>query len=195
MKQLSQVLVLSTLLLLSNNLLAQDLSFPGIAPSITINAPLNHHFDLNFLTTSKIRLGDHTVKGVRYPSHFLQNYNLLILSYKINVHWQIGAGCGYEINDPFLDTRRNNKRFIQQVQYVLPSDKIRFSNRLRLEERWFHYHYDPPAFGTRVRYQTLFNYRINKHDLSWQLTNEVYVVPSGPRNALLSEDWVSTSIG
>jgi hypothetical protein len=196
MKKFTPLLLLViTIISPSCNLYCQDLNFPGISPSISATVILNSRLDLNLLTTSKIRTGDHTIKGLRYPSHLLQNYTLAILSYKLNRHWQAGGGCGFEVNDPFLDTWRTNQRLIQQVQYTITGTKTRFTNRLRFEERWFRYHHDPPAFGTRGRYQIGFNQKLNAKGVYWQITNELYATTSGPRNALISEDWLYSCIG
>lgn len=196
MKKFTLLLVLViTIVFETNNLYCQDLNFPGISPSIMASIALSSRFDLNLLTTSKIRLGDHTIKGEHYPSQLLQNFTLAVLSYKLTRHWSTGGGYGFEVNNPFLDTWRTNQRLIQQVQYTITGTKTRFTNRLRFEERWFRYHYDPPAFGTRARYQIGFNQKLNAKSLYWQITNELYATTSGPRNALISEDWFYSCIG
>lgn len=174
---------------------AQDLNFRGVAPSVSVTAALKNNLDINFLTVSKIRLGNYTVKETNYTNQVLEIYSQLLLSYKINKYWQLGGGYGFQRNNPFNDNWRNEHRLVQQLTYNNANKKLRFYNRLRFEERWFSYPNAPSAFGTRARYQFGFIRKLKGDNVYWQINNETYAITSGPRNSFISENWVYSGIG
>jgi hypothetical protein len=174
---------------------AQDLNFRGVAPSVSVTQVLKNKFDINFLAVSKIRLGNYTVKEINYSNQVLEIYSQLLLSYKINKHWQLGGGYGFQRNNPFHDNWRNEHRLVQQVSYNIANKHLRFYNRLRFEERWFSYPTAPSAFGTRARYQFGFVRKLKADDAYWQINNEIYAITSGPKNSFISENWVYSGIG
>ena len=174
---------------------AQDLNFRGVAPSVSVTAALKNNLDINFLTVSKIKLGNYTVKETNYTNQVLEIYSQLLLSYKINKYWQLGGGYGFQRNNPFNDNWRNEHRLVQQLTYNNANKKLRFYNRLRFEERWFSYPNAPSAFGTRARYQFGFIRKLKGDNVYWQINNETYAITSGPRNSFISENWVYSGIG
>lgn len=180
-------------LFLKETLKAQDLHFPGYAPSLSVSYTINTKTDINFLTAFKVREGNYTVKSVEYNPLLLEIYSQLLATYKLNKHWQIGGGYGFQRNNPFRDDRRNEHRLVQQVQFIVPGKKLKFYQRARLEERWFSYPNNPSAFGTRARYQVGLIRSFKK--TYWQINNEIYFITSGPRNALVAENWIYTGYG
>jgi hypothetical protein len=176
-----------------NNLWTQNLNFPGLAPSVSVTLH-QQKFDLNFLTASKTREGNHLVKDVSYKPQLLEIYSQALVSKKLNECWQIAAAYGFQRNNPFRDDWRNEHRLVQQAIYSVPGNKIRFNNRLRFEERWFSYPDAPGNFYTRARYQAGIVRQLNKN-IYWQLNNEVYAITSGRRHSFISENWLYSGIG
>ena len=176
------------------NLYSQDLNFPGIAPSVSLTVHLKT-VDLNFLSASKFRNGYHTVKDIEYEPRWLEIYTQALVSHKLSDHWQVGAGYGFQRNNPLRDDWRNEHRLVQQLIYTIPGYKFKFNNRFRFEERWFSYPTSSNAFGTRARYQAGIVKQLNDKMVYWQLNNELYAVTSGPRNSFISENWLYTGIG
>src|SRR5258706_1377785 len=180
------------LFIAAGSLYAQDLDFPGVAPFVILTASLSKKIDLNAVALSKIRVGEHTIDGVKYDPGPLQFYSHVIFSYKITGHWQAGAGFAFQRNNPFSDDWKNDYRFLQQVVYSLRGSKWKLNNRLRLEERWFRFPGAPGSFGTRVKQQIAFTRQLKGEKFYWQVVNELYAIPSGPRNSSISEDWCYT---
>ncbi|MBS4065399.1 MAG: DUF2490 domain-containing protein [Chitinophagaceae bacterium] len=185
----------AVLLFSKENIHAQDLYFGSAAPSVSITGTLKNHLDINLLSVSKIRLGNYDIKQVQYRSQVLELYSQLLLSYKINAHWQIAGGYGFQRNNPFDDNWRNEHRLVQQVSFIVPGKGLRFYNRFRLEERWFSYPTASSAFGTRARYQAGLIKKLNTNNVYWQINDELYAITSGPGNSFLSENWIYTGIG
>jgi Protein of unknown function (DUF2490) len=179
----------------AGSLCAQDLYFPGACPFITLSAKLDKKFDLNVVALSKIRVGDHIIRSVKYDAGPTQFYSHAIVSYKIAAHWQIGAGVAFQRNNPFFPDWRNDFRLVQQFGYNLSGKKWKFNNRLKIEERWFQYPKAPSNFGTRIRYQPTFMRQLNGWKLYWEVYDELYAIPSGPRSSFISENWFYTGIG
>lgn len=175
--------------------ITQDLNFRGISPSISITDALKNNFDINFLITSKIRLGNYTIKKTDYATQVQEIYSQLLGSYKINKHWQTGFGYGFQRNNPFDKNYRNEHRLVQQVLYNTAGKKLSFYNRFRFEERWFSYPDAPSQFATRARYQAGLLEKIRGNDFYWQINNEIYCIPSRNRNSFISENWIYTGIG
>jgi hypothetical protein len=175
-------------------LLAQNRNFSGIASSLSVSDELNKKLDLNILATSKSRLGNKKIKGVFYSPQTIDIYAQALVSYKIDKHWRLGAGYGFQRNNPFLDNWRNEHRLVQQVNYFLRIKPWMFYSRLRVEERWFSFPNSPQRFSTRIRCQTGFAVPFSE-DLYWQLYEEAYFSPSRYTAALFSENWAYTGIG
>jgi hypothetical protein len=174
---------------------AQDLNFPGTAPSLSFTAVINKKIDANLLAATKIRLGNHVVKDVYYRQQLLEIYSQALLNYKLNKYWQVSAGFGFQRNNPFEGNWRNEHRLVQQVLLVVPLQKSKFINRFRFEERWFSFPDASASFGTRARYQLGYVKQLKGSMVYWQVNNEVYAITSGSRNAFVSENWLYTGIG
>src|SRR5882672_8240757 len=112
------LLLISFLCAWTGKLNAQDVNFPGVSPSFSIGTALNSKLDVNILATSKIRFGEKTIKDEKYSPQVLEIYSQALFSYKINKHWYIGTGYGFQRNNPFLDSWRNESRLVQQGNYV-----------------------------------------------------------------------------
>lgn len=195
MKKLSTFqFILFSLASAFTNTFSQDLNFPGLAPSVSLTVH-QHEFDLNFLAASKTKQGHHTVKDVEYEPRLLEIYLQALASHKLNERWQLAAGYGFQRNNPLRNDWRNEHRLVQQVMYTVPVRKLKFNNRFRFEERWFSYPTAPNAFGTRARYQAGIVKKLSDKMVYWQLNNEVYAITSGPRNSLISENWLYSGIG
>lgn len=194
MKKIILVFLIS-LFFNDNKANAQDLNFRGSAPSVSVTRVFKNHVDINFLAVSKIRLGNYDVKEVHYSSQVLEIYSQLLASYKINPHWQVGGGYGFQRNNPFNNNWRNEHRLVQQVSFIVPGKSLRFYNRFRFEERWFSYPSAPSSFGTRARYQAGLIKKFQRKDVYWQINNEIYAITSGPKNSFVSENWIYTGIG
>lgn len=190
------ILIFITLFLFNKETIkAQDLNFNGAAPSVSITSAFKNNVDINFLAVSKIRLGNYAIKEMHYSNQVLEIYSQLLVSYKISPHWQIGGGYGFQRNNPFDDNWRNEHRLVQQILFNISGKKSRFYNRFRFEERWFSYPTAPSAFGTRARYQVGFIRKLRGDNVYWQINNEIYAIPSGPKNSFISENWIYSGIG
>ncbi|MEP6844791.1 MAG: DUF2490 domain-containing protein [Panacibacter sp.] len=174
---------------------SQDLNFPGIAPALSLSDVLNKKLDINLLAVSKIRVGQHIVKDIKYDPQVSEIYTQVLLSYKIDQHWQIGGGYGFQRNNPFQDNWRNEHRLVQQASFNNHGIKLQFYNRFRFEERWFSYPTAPNQSGTRARYKAGLIKKLKGDNVYWQINDEVYAITSGPKNAFISENWIYTGFG
>lgn len=174
--------------------IAQDLTFPGISPSLSFSTGISGKFDFNVLATSKIRTGNLTVKEVNYESQVLEIYTQGLLNYKINHKLQLGLGYGFQRNNPFRSDFRNENRIVQQLLYSFDIGKIKMYNRFRFEERWFKYSDGRQNPGTRSRYQLGIIRQIGKNKTYWQLNDEIYFITSASRNSFISENWIYSGI-
>jgi len=195
MKTKAFLLLLMFFIFLKFSTSAQDLSFNGIAPSLSFTAVTQKKFDINLLITSKLRVGDYTIKEEQYSTKILEIYSQALASYKIDTHWQIGAGYGFQRNNPFDNNWRNEHRLVQQVMYATAKVKWKFYNRFRFEERWFNYPTTANNFGTRARYLAGLIKKPDQQNFYWQVNDEIYFIPSGNRNAFISENWIYTGVG
>ncbi len=146
------------------------------------------------MTASKIRTPGKTIKEETYSTQVLQIYVQALLSYHLNRHWYVGAGYGFQRTNPFLDNWRNEHRLVQQVNYIFHINRSIIFNRLRFEERFFSYPHSAGQLGTRARWQAGFATPFSKNSY-WQINDEAYVIPSGPRNSYFSENRVYSGVG
>lgn len=179
----------------AGSLYGQNVYFPGAVPFVSLSAALGPRLDLSTLALSKIRAVDRTIKTVEYPAGPTQFYIHSILSYRLTSHWQIGGGFAFQRNDPFRSDWKNDLRLIEQVIYNLTGTRWRFNNRLKIEERWFRYANGSSNSGTRIRFQPAFIRQIKDSKLYWEIYDELYAIPSGPRNSFISENWFYGGIG
>jgi Protein of unknown function (DUF2490) len=194
-KVLKFILTVSISFARARCLYGQDLNFPGIAASVSFSAILNNKFDFNISAASKFRLGQYYIDATKYNPRVLEIYSQVLLSYKINNHWQISGGYGFQRNNPFLDSWRNEHRFVLQLLFIVPFKVFKFYNRFRFEERWFSFPAAHNESGTRARYQAGIIRQLKGNMVYWQLNDEVYGITSGNRNAFISENWIYTGIG
>jgi hypothetical protein len=181
--------------IVAGSLSAQDIYFPGVCPFIIVTASPNKKIDINAVALSRIRVGEYTIRSVKYNSGPTQIYIHAIASYKLSNHWLIGGGIAFQRSNPFLSNWKNDYRLIEQLGYNLSGKKWKFNNRLRIEERWFRYPDASGNFGTRIRYQPTYMHQLNGWRLYWETYDELYAIPSGPRNSFISENWFYTGIG
>jgi hypothetical protein len=179
----------------AGSLYGQNVYFPGVVPFVSLSASVSKKLDLNILALSKIRIGDYTIRSVKYEPGPTQFYSHAILSYKLTPHWQIGGGFAFQRNDPFRSDWKNDYRVIEQLIYSQSSTKWKFSTRLKVEERWFYYPDGTSNFGTRIRYQPTIMRQLKEWKVYWELYDELYAIPTGPRNSFISENWFYTGIG
>jgi hypothetical protein len=179
----------------AGSLCAQNVYFPGVCPFIIVTASPNKKIDINAVALSRIRIGEYTVRSVKYDAGPTQIYSHLILSYKLTTHWLIGGGIAFQRNNPFLPDWKNDYRLIEQLGYNLSGKKWKFNNRLRVEERWFHSPNAPSNFGTRIRLQPTYMHQLKGWKLYWETYDELYAIPSGPRNSFISENWFYAGVG
>jgi hypothetical protein len=173
----------------------QNLNFPGAAPSLSLSAVISEKLDINWLAASKIRWGSQLINETYFPQEVLEIYSQALLSYKLSNYWQVSSGYGYQRNNPFNGNWRNEHRLVQQVLYSIPFGKDKFLNRLRFEERWFSYPDTLNEFGTRARFQFGYIKQLRGNMVYWQINNEIYATTSGPRNAIISENWIYSGVG
>jgi hypothetical protein len=173
----------------------QILNFVGTAPSLSFTAVPAKNLDINFLVTSKLRVGDYTIKEEQFNTKILEIYSQALASYGVDKHFQISAGYGFQRNNPLDNNWRNEHRLVQQVMYATAKESFKFYNRFRFEERWFSYPIASDEFGTRARYLVGIIKKLDKKNTYWQLNDEIYAITSGRKNALISENWIYTGIG
>jgi Protein of unknown function (DUF2490) len=177
------------------SLYGQNVYFPGAVPFIALSASVSKKLDLSVLALSKIRIGDYEIRSVKYEPGPTQFYSHAILSYKLTPHWQMGGGFAFQRNDPFRSDWKNDYRVVEQFIYSLAGAKWKLNNRLKIEERWFYYPDGSSNFGTRIRCQPTFMQQLNGWKVYWEVYDELYAIPSGPRNSFISENWFYTGIG
>lgn len=183
------------LVLIRHSAFSQNINFAGTAPALSFTSVPAKKLDINFLVTSKLRVGDYTIKEEQYNTKVLEIYSQVLATYKIDKHFQTGVGYGFQRNNPFNNNWRNEHRLVQQVMYATAKEPFKFYSRFRFEERWFSYPTAQNEFGTRARYLAGIIKKLDKKNTYWQLNDEIYAITSGRKNAFISENWIYTGIG
>lgn len=150
---------------------------------------------INVLGVTKISITEQTIGGVLFPANFLEVYFQLQASFKLRSNIMISGFYGFQRNAPFQENYTNEHRPGQQLIWVVSLKKNHFYQRFRAEERFIqdksHLYYQ---FGTRCRYQLGLTRDFgSSHFIN--LSNEIFAIPSGPRNAFLSENITYIGIG
>lgn len=175
---------------------AQNLNQVGLLPviSLTYTTP---KVDANILGISKISATNQTVGGIFYPASVLEIYFQLQASFKLKHNITISGSYGFQRNNPFKGNYINEHRLGQQLVWVISFyKKSHLYQRICYEERFIenndHIDYQ---FGSRGRYQIGFNHNFGNSPRFVNLSNEFFVIPTGPKNAFVSENIVYFGIG
>jgi hypothetical protein len=195
MKNLYYCLLIAFYFSLAGKLIAQNKTENGVASSFSINAAINHKFNLNLLSTSKFAIEENEEKNNKYQPIILEIYGQALLSYSINKNWRMGVGYGFQRNNPFLDNWRNEHRLAEQVMYSQMNKNGMWYSRLRFEERWFSFADQSKDFVSRTRWQVGFAVPIISENIYWQINDEVFFTSHGISNTYFSENWAYSGIG
>lgn len=173
---------------------AQNINQVGFLPILT-HTFVAPKWDVSILGASKISANSQSVEGVVYPASILEVYFQLQASRKLTSNVVVSGSYGYQRNNPFRENYTNEHRLGQQLIWVVSSKKGHFYQRFRAEERFIqdksHQYYQ---FGTRARYQVGLTRDFgSSHFIN--LSNEIFAIPSGPKNAFLSENIFYLGIG
>lgn len=194
MKRRSFFLLL-LLISITHRIFSQNLNFSGTAPALSFTSVPAKKLEINFLVTSKVRVGDYNIKEEQYNTKILEIYSQVLATYKIDKHFQTGVGYGFQRNNPFDNNWRNEHRLVQQVMYATAKEPFKFYNRFGLKRDGFSYPTAQNEFGTRARYLAGIIKKLDKKNTYWQLNEEIYAITSGRKNAFIAENWIYTGIG
>ncbi|HEX2608235.1 MAG TPA: DUF2490 domain-containing protein [Flavisolibacter sp.] len=177
-----------SIVLAGKTAMCQDLKFGGAAAAFGYSKSLNSKADLTFSLALKSRLQPRTIEQTYYGPQLTEYYLQGLYSFKFSRNWQMGLGYGFQRNNPFNDDWRNEHRLVQQIQFNTKFGKTTWYNRLRAEERWFHFPVMNAVSAVRFRWQSGWIIPLSKGYL--HANNEIYLIPSRYRNAVYSENWL-----
>lgn len=188
-------------LLISNFIQAQDLSFDGIFPVWSQTGPINNKLNYNFFIATTIDAFNKREYGVEYPARDLNIYIQSSLIYVLNANWNVAGSYTYQGSNPFENNFFNEHRIWEQVIYSNKLGKGRMTHRARLEERFI----ENRATGTyplstRTRYQLGFNMPLQGRTLEEKefylnAYNEFYFNLTGAKYTTYSDNWTYAGCG
>ena len=179
--------------------ISQTLTFYGTIPTISITKELSKKIKFNFFTSTTIDAFDRKIESVFYPSSDLQLYIQPSIVYQANKSISYSLSYTYQRNNPFRSIFVNEHRLWQQVLYIRNYSTFKWTNRLRVEERFIENKLtEIYPLSTRLRFQigviSPFKF-LNQNKMYWSAHNEFYFSLSGQKNALYSENWSYLGIG
>jgi hypothetical protein len=194
-KHIKEFKFLFWLLIIPLDLAAQNLNQSGFLPVLS-HTFVTSKLDVNILGVSKISTTNQTAGGVLFPASTLEVYFQLQASLKLKNNITISGSYGFQRNNPFSDNYVNEHRLGQQLIWVTNLTKSHLYQRFRYEERLIessdHQSYQ---FGTRGRYQIGLNHNLGTSNYFINFSNEIFVIPTGPRNAFVPENIAYIGIG
>jgi len=173
----------------------------GVNPYISFTKSVAPRYDLTILHWDVLTLGERNFQGRAYPRDWVQTYFQTALTFKYNSSWNFAIGHVYQMNNPNRDDYQNEHRIFPQVTYASSWRSTRFTQRLRVEERFVQdREKDVYHARTRVRFQTGMQFPLQGRTLDpgeyyFNTYNEFYFSALGERNAFWSDDWVYTGLG
>ncbi len=176
---------------------AQNLVFFGTIPTFSHTFGLSEQWDFNFFASTTIDAIPMRFNEVNYPAKDLQLYIQPSVIYRLNPAWSFAASYTYQRNNPITDDYSNEHRLWEQATFTHFLETVRFSHRLRVEERFMENRQtEEYPFALRLRYQ--FSVSAPFHEQSpwyWTAYNEWYASVVGARNADYSENWTYAGVG
>lgn len=182
-------------LIIPLSLKAQNINQFGLLPVVS-HTFVTPKLDFNFLAVSKISTIDQTVAGILYPAGPLEIYFQVQGLLKLRENVTLSYSYGFQRNNPLQENYTSEHRQGQQLIWVISFKEIHLYQRFRFEERFIQrIDHSDYLFGTRARYQLGFSRNIGTSPYFINLSNEIFAVPTGPRNAFLSEYIAYIGIG
>ncbi len=190
-------LLILLVLLLSNSILSQNLSFSGVLPALNVTTKFSDKLSFNFFTSTTIDAFSKQVNNIEYPSSDLQLYIQPSVIFNTSGNWNYSFSYTYQRNNPFRSIFTNEHRLWEQALYTKKYSKFKLTNRFRFEERFIeNKQINRYPLSTRIRYQIGFSAPFNKNaKLYYTGYNEFYFSLSGPKNAIYSENWTYLGFG
>lgn len=176
-----------------DDLIAQNKNENGFAPTLSASVALHRKLDISAFSIAKIAFEKEPAKQNNYQVQTLYIYGQALLTYTANKNWRIGAGYGFQRNNPFKDNWRNENRVVEQVIFSTTTKNIMWHSRLRLEQRWFYFADHSKDFSTRTSGQFGITLPFFSQNIYWQIYDEAYF--NLPAKPLFSENWSYAGIG
>ena len=201
MSLIHRVIFFALVIMVTPRIEAQTLTFYGAIPSINLTQNLSKNFNFNFFASTTIDAFDRKIESITYPSTDLQLYIQPSLIYHASKPFSYAFSYTYQRNNPFRTFYVNENRLWQQLTYTRQLSSVKWTNRLRFEERFIENKItNQYPLSTRLRYQIGFTapLRLNKQKTSsfyWSAYNEFYFSLSGAKNATYSENWSYLGLG
>lgn len=198
MKKIVFLIFLSTLL---SEIKAQNLTFYGVLPAISQTGRIAERIDYNFFASTTIDMFSQTVNNQAFPARDLQLYIQPSIIYKFSPNLNTSFSYTYQRNNPLSDDYANEHRLWQQVIFGHNAQKLRFTHRIRFEERFIENRVtNEYPLATRLRYQfatslPLQGKTLDKNEFYLNTYNEFYFSLTGIKNATYSENWSYLGLG
>lgn len=176
---------------------AQNLVFFGTIPVFSHTFGLSEQWDCNIFASTTIDAVPMRINEVNYPAKDLQLYLQPSIIFTLNPAWSFTASYTYQRNNPITEDYTNEHRLWEQVSLTHFLEKLRFSHRLRVEERFIENRItEDYPFALRLRYQFSLTASFAEHSpWYWTAYNEWYASVIGVRNADYSENWTYVGVG
>lgn len=194
--------ILFAFLLGGNQASGENLFSTGSMTYLSVTKRLTPRFEATFYHYDITSFQDEESAGRRYYSGVNQLYQQTTLTYIFLPNVNFAIGHIYSRNEPFSSERfQNENRVFQQVTVSHHTDEIRFSHRLRFEERFIDERDEASLdFRSRLRYQFGAKATISPptEKLGEFYSNsytEFYFPTSGAQNAFLNDNWTYTGVG
>jgi len=173
---------------------SQDQFSFGIFPALTHNEVINDKTELSFLCASKIITFDKQYDEEHFWVRNTELYFQSLIIHHISKKFTFGTGYGFQRNNPLTDSYSNEHRMVQQVVWHSQWQKWKPYLRLRTEERFIRPAVTDDFFGFRLRY--LAGIMLPVAGSSYvTFSEEVYFIPTKPRAAFFSENWLYAGMG
>jgi hypothetical protein len=181
MKKISYIFASLLIFGLWQDIFAQNLTFYGFLPAFSQTGRISERVD--------------------YPERDLQLYIQPSIIYKFSPNLNASFSYTYQRNNPLEDDYSNEHRLWQQVIFGHNAEKLRFTHRIRFEQRFIENRLTGEyPFSTRLRYQfggnmPLQGKTLDKNEFYLNAYNEFYFSLTGIKNDTYSENWTYTGVG
>ncbi len=195
------VIIVAILLNVGQVSTAQNTSFYGLLPTISLTGKINNKLSYNFFSSTTINAFNRNINGEFYPASILKLYLQPSIIYIHSPNLNLAASYTFERSNPFKYIRISEHRLWQQIIFSNTLFDGTLINRFRLEERFIQNRINGNfPLSTRLRYQLGFKKplkgkKINKGEFYFNSFNEIYLSFTGNKNAFLSNNYTYMGIG
>lgn len=180
---------------------AKNIDSTGAMTSLSVTKKLDAYNSLTLYHYDVYSFVDRRLGNREFSSGAITSYLQAAYNYQYRPNIAFSLGYIYQRNDPFEDNFQNENRIFQQVVVTHGPQWIRYSHRLRFEERFIeNRNRHETDFRTRLRYQIgakipLRGILIEANEFYLNIYNEFYFSTTGERHALFSDDWFYSGLG